>query len=429
MKLRKIGVERYKSYAEPTEMEIAPLTILAGWNNSGKSALAQAIPLVACGLSAPAGEEEEPLLLASHGIQHGRTFEDLVTERRSHGALQLSVTLANRRGETSFRGSIRNVTVPGQGAEQQISEWQLRNNEHEIVAARKGWGETANYQISVPGRSPVMQPVAWDGLRPKDPGALAEWIDREVEELRYWASGVRYLGCPRRLGHPPFSRTLAWRVVAALRGRINFGVDGRNTPGLLAADSELYRAVRDWYQKAFNVRMELAEREDTLKLMTGTPLGSEIEISQAGQGLSQVLPVAITALWAGGADPGVDIIEYPEAELHPAAQAELAELMLENLSGPIRPLIITTHSEMILLRARRWIAEQRLPAEHVLVYWVQTVPGRGSVVEKIRIREDGEMETWPEGVFAENYEEILAIRRGAREKVMANSASKGTPRE
>ena len=53
---------------------------------------------------------------------------------------------------------------------------------------------------------------------------------------------------------------------------------------------------------------------------------------------------------------------------------------------------------------------------HALVYWVHTEPGRGSLVEKIGIRDNGEMESWPDGVFIEDYEEILAIRRAARAK-------------
>ena len=39
------------------------------------------------------------------------------------------------------------------------------------------------------------------------------------------------------------------------------------------------------------------------------------------------------------------------------------------------------------------------------------------MLERIRIRENGEMETWPEGAFTENYDEILAIQRAARGKV------------
>ena len=188
----------------------------------------------------------------------------------------------------------------------------------------------------------------------------------------------------------------------------------------LAADGELRESVRDWYRKTFGVRIDLVAQGRYFDLVTGTPLGNDdVRSGQAGRGLSHVLPVVVTALSARRAGPGVDIIEHPEAELHPAAHADIAELLLENLAGPARPLIVETHSEMILLRARRWVAEGRLPAGHVLVYWVYTEPGRGSLLEKIRIRENGEMETWPDGVFIEDYEEILAIRRAARGKVKA----------
>ena len=129
-----------------------------------------------------------------------------------------------------------------------------------------------------------------------------------------------------------------------------------------------------------------------------------------------MLPIVVMALSARRAGPGVDVIEHPEAELHPAAHADVAELLLENLSGPSRTLIVETHSEMILLRVRRWVAEGRLPAGDMLVYWVHTDPERGSMLQKIGVRETGEMETWPDGVFIENYDEVLSIRRAARDK-------------
>ena len=90
MELRKFSLERYKGYAELAEVELAPLTILVGANNSGKTALAQAVQLLAGGLASSEKDTSEPLPLESGGIHHGETFEDLVTGRAVHGWLRLS---------------------------------------------------------------------------------------------------------------------------------------------------------------------------------------------------------------------------------------------------------------------------------------------------------------------------------------------------
>ena len=412
VELRRFSLKRYKGYAQQVDVDLAPLTILVGPNNSGKTALAQAIQLLAGGLAASDRDAREPLPLESGGLRHGRTFEDLVTGRVVHGRLRLSMTLKGDSGESSLSATVRNVVAPGRTPERQISDWRLQSNDREFAAERRGFGETSDYRISVPGKSPDLRPIAWRGLLPKHPHELADWIGPPLDALEAWAAGVRHLSCPRRLLPSPFR--------AAERPSATIGPDGRDTPLALAADDELRESVRDWYRKTFGVRIDLVAQGSYLDLVTGTPLrDDDVRIEQAGRGLSHVLPVVVTALSARRLGSGVDIIEHPEAELHPSAHADIAELLLENLAGPERPLIVETHSEMILLRARRWVAEGRLPVGHVLVYWVYAEPARGSVLEKIRIRGNGEMETWPDGVFIEDYEEILAIRRAARGKVKA----------
>ena len=407
VELRKFSLERYKGYAQRVDVDLAPLTILVGPNNAGKTALAQAIQLLAGGLAASDRDAREPLPLESGGIRHGETFEDLVTGHSAHGKLQLSATLRDNGDELSLSATVGNVVAPGRTPERQISDWRLRSNNREIVAERQGFGETSDYRISVQGQSPDLRPIAWRGLLPKQPHALADWIGPQLEALETWAAGVRHLRCPRRLLPSPFR--------AAERASANIGHDGRDTPLALAADDVLRESVRGWYRKTFGVRIGIVAQGSYLDLVTGTPLrNDDVRIEQAGRGLSHVLPVVVTALSARRAGPGVDVIEHPEAELHPAAHADIAELLLEHLAGAARPLIVETHSEMILLRARRWVAEGRLPAAHVLVYWVHTEPERGSLLKKIGIRENGEMEAWPDGVFIENYEEVLAIRRAAR---------------
>lgn len=409
VELRHFSLERYKGYARRTEVELAPLTILVGPNNSGKTALAQAVPLLAGGLAPSDGDAGEPLPLESYGIRHGQTFEDLVTGRVVHGRLRLSVTLRGESGESSLSATVTNVVAPGRMPERQISDWRLRNDGREIAAQRQGFGESSNYRVSGPGASPGLRPLAWRGLLPKRPHALSDWIGPTLSAMESWAAGLRHLRCPRHLLPSPFR--------ASERASANIGPEGRDSPLALASDDELRESVRNWYRKTFGARIDLVAQGNYLDLVTGTPLrDDDVSIGQAGRGLSHVLPVVVSALSARRAGPGVDVIEHPEAELHPAAHAEIAELLLENLAGPARPLIVETHSEMILLRARRWVAEERLPASHVLVYWVHAEPGQGSRVDRIGIRKDGEMETWPDGVFIEDYEEILAIRRAARLK-------------
>ena len=193
---------------------------------------------------------------------------------------------------------------------------------------------------------------------------------------------------------------------------IFLGPNGQETPLALAANDALRESVRKWYRNAFGETIGISAQGSYSELVATAPSHDlDVRVAHSGRGLSHVLPVVVMALTASEAGPGVDVIEHPEAELHPAAHAHVAELLLANLAGPQRPLVIETHSEMLLLRARRWVAEGRLPADDVVVYWVHTEPGLGSAIRRIRIKENGELDSWPDGVFVEDYEEILAIRR------------------
>ena len=407
MELRKFSLERYKGYAEPTEIELAPLTILVGANNSGKTALAQAIGLLAGGLASSDQDISEPLPLEAGGIRHGLTFRDLVTGRSVHGLLRLSATFLNSGRERSLEATIRNVESPNRPPRREISNWILRCDAHEVILSKEGLDERSPYKVRVSGVEMSPRHVAWRGLLPQQPSSLEDWVEEAANDLRAWAAGVRHLRCPRRLPNGPFP--------IPERSPGHLGPHGENTALALAADDDLREAVSNWYRSVFGVVIDARGVGGYFDLHVRVPTrGATVQLEQSGRGLSHVLPVVVTALTASNAGSGVDVIEHPEAELHPAAHADVAELLIGHLAGSARPMIIETHSEMVLLRARRWIAEGKLPAESVLVYWVDAEPKRGSTLRKIRINERGEMDSWPEGVFIEDYEEILAIRRANR---------------
>ena len=413
LELRRLGIEHYKGYAQRAELELAPFTILVGPNNSGKTALAQAIQLLAGGLAPDEINTSEPLPLESGGIRHGETFADLVTGRSAHGRLHLSADLADANGELSLSATVRHVENPPRPPVRQIADWRLTSDNSDIALQRSGFDDQSDYMITLAGLVGPPQLIRWSGLLPELPmlDALpAKWAERtwlRLGKLQGWARGVRHLQCPRSLLPAPF--------ITPENAPAVFAPDGRNTPLVLAANDELRESVRNWYRDAFGVTIDVAAQGAYSELMVGAPArDANVRLTQSGRGLLHVLPVVVMALTAKAAGPGVDVIEHPEAELHPAAHAHVAELLLASLAGRRRPLVVETHSEMVLLRARRWVAEGRLPADEVVIHWVHAEPGSGSVLRKIRIDDKGQLDHWPDGVFIEDYEEIMAIRRAAR---------------
>lgn len=87
-RITSLTVERYKLYERACTLELRPLTLLIGSNNAGKSALARALPLV-LGALARGVADEQVLPLESFGLTHGRSFEDLITDRAVHGHIDV----------------------------------------------------------------------------------------------------------------------------------------------------------------------------------------------------------------------------------------------------------------------------------------------------------------------------------------------------
>jgi len=142
-------------------------------------------------------------------------------------------------------------------------------------------------------------------------------------------------------------------------------------------------------------------------------------LREVGFGVSQVLPILIQAMLAP--EGSTVLIEQPELHLHPAAQAELGDLFIRAAAQNNIRLIIETHSEHLLLRLRRRMAESTvgwITPESPLyatqqtgsVFYVTRENGK-SELEKVRLNRLGEI-TKPlsfKGFFSNDLEEIAAL--------------------
>ena len=86
------------------------------------------------------------------------------------------------------------------------------------------------------------------------------------------------------------------------------------------------------------------------------PSGNEIDLRDVGYGAAQVIPVIVQSLLAQ--EGTLTLIEQPELHLHPQAQAALGDLFIDRVHGSSDArFLIESHSEHLLLRLRRRIAE------------------------------------------------------------------------
>jgi predicted ATPase len=121
------------------------------------------------------------------------------------------------------------------------------------------------------------------------------------------------------------------------------------------------------------------------------------------------------------------LIEQPEIHLHPKAQATLGDLLMEVVKAGDRQVIVETHSEHLLARIQRRIAEQKFSHEQVAIYYFEPTPS-GTKIHRLELDEYGQLvEPIPEGFFEEGLEEALAHMKavGERKAEEVSVASEG----
>lgn len=99
--------------------------------------------------------------------------------------------------------------------------------------------------------------------------------------------------------------------------------------------------------------------------------------------------------------------------LHPRAQSELGDLLIEGVTARENAarrnvqLVVESHSEHLLRRVQLRVAEERLPPEDVALYFCS--PGRsGSVIQRLELDEYGEILNWPPKFFGDELSDLVA---------------------
>lgn len=193
------------------------------------------------------------------------------------------------------------------------------------------------------------------------------------------------------------------------------GVKGENVTTLLIRDyqkkSLLISSISNWLKRTMGYSLVVDRISNGLyQLMLEDENGIRSNIIDVGYGVSQILPIVTQIL----IDPpqrrvffdypidNIVIVEQPELHLHPAAQSELAELLVDGAIHGKKKLLVETHSEHLIRKLQVLIANPKcgLTNEDVAIYYVDKDSDGKAFVDRIGILPNGQFEKeWPEGFF------------------------------
>lgn len=244
------------------------------------------------------------------------------------------------------------------------------------------------------------------------------FIENAYAELYYCIRSISHIGPYRK----PLSRDHV-KTGNQLKSNIFVAADGRNVDLIISSNSDkinLLAKINSCLDKIkLNYHIHLSQIKNhplykKLDIITVEDLITKVQcgIVDVGHGVSQVIPIIVELL---NERTKIVSIEQPELHLHPAQQADLAEIIFyysnlfidDRVSMNSEPMyIMETHSEYMMLRLQKLIRTQKINNENASILYVSRNDNGESEIRKIALDEYGDMiDEWPNGFFEERYKE------------------------
>lgn len=436
-----LRIRNFKSLADTGTLAVRPLTFLVGPNSAGKTSIVQSLLLLR--QTVESRDLKNPLSINGPYVQLG-SYPDLLFMHDYKTRLQFELDFNSRPGR--FLPAL----FPNKG----LSEYPLVDVHFEVefgynkktmqvflqrcsfeflptgikmeIARTPG----AKYQASVyPGEGGAneVKVIPVSGVEKFYAARRFEYKSRLTVATRRFRSDLEFLG--KRLAREieqlfgnvfyigPLREWPKRIYIATGEAPADVGLKGELSVDVLWVQARTKRTrerllgrVNHWMRE-FEIGSEVTLRRiggNNYSVMFKDPkTGLDVNLADVGFGASQVFPIVVEGFYAG--DQAMLLIEQPEIHLHPRAQGTLGDLLIDiATSGGGKNLLVETHSEHVLGRIRRRIAEKKLRGEDVAIYYCKP-SAKGTVISQIGINERGqyEGEGLPPGFFEEGYIETV----------------------
>ena len=142
-----------------------------------------------------------------------------------------------------------------------------------------------------------------------------------------------------------------------------------------------------------------------------TAASPPVLITDVGFGVSQVLPVLTLCFYVP--EGSTIILEQPEIHLHPVVQAGLADVFIDAIRKRNIQIILESHSEHLLTRLQRRVAEEAIASEDASLYFCERDESSVSQLVSLELDLFGNIKNWPKDFFGDEFAERSAMMQAA----------------
>jgi predicted ATPase len=167
---------------------------------------------------------------------------------------------------------------------------------------------------------------------------------------------------------------------------------------------------------SFSLKPIAENRKDYEVRVQRSPEAAEVLITDVGFGVSQILPVLVLCYYVP--EGSTLILEQPEIHLHPAVQAGLADVFIDAIKHRGIQIILESHSEHLLRRLQRRIAEEKLKPADAALYFTTNANGQSHLAE-LKLDPFGNITNWPENFFGDELGDLAAMTEAAMRRKQA----------
>ena len=451
--LKELTLKNFKLWKSVDAMRLAPITGLFGTNSSGKSSILQALLLLKQTLES--SDRSLPLHLGGERdyVELG-SFRDVIWAHKEDAPLRFAL-----RWELAEELKIKDPEDPTvrllQGNEMTFAteidspdgeKLRVRRLDYQVggkdfALTRKD--KSNEYQLSptqqeegfrfirTPGRVwDLPAPFKFHGFPDQaityyQNSAFLSDLQHELEEQ---FSRLYYLGplreYPKRRyiwsgGEPvDVGRRGEWAIDAILAARERKSYISR---GPRKRYWTLDRMLAYWLK-----RMDLIHDFSVDRITEGgsifevrvqrMPDSASVLLTDVGFGVSQILPVLVLCYYA---EAGSTLLfEQPEIHLHPSVQSSLADLFIDVTKHQNIQIIVESHSEHLLNRLQRRMAEEEVRQDDLALYFCETEKDEAKLVP-LETDSVGNIRNWPKNFFGDRFGETAARQEAALQRKIA----------